>query len=112
MFSSDNYDFITFGGCHNGSIESGEYEKFKELDSDGHAGRTMLFAKPLVTHRDPTSNKRVEPISLEEFLVKEYPSGNGKTYLIATYGPFEPLDDERIEQIITVWAPRPYVCPR
>lgn len=110
MFTSDKYDFITFGGCHNGSIKSGEYEKFKELDSNGFAGRTMLFAKPLVTHRDPTSNNQVEPISLEEFLVKEYLSSDGKTYLIATYGPVEPLDDERVEQIIAVWAPRPYIC--
>lgn len=110
MFTSDKYDFITFGRCHDGSIKNGEYEKFKELDSDGHAGRTMLYAKPLVTHRDPTSHKKVEPITLEEFLVKEHLSVNGNTYLIATYGDVEPLDDERIEQLISVWAPQPYVC--
>ena len=110
MFTSDKYDFIAFGGCHNGSIKSGDYEKFKEIDADGYAGRTKLFAKPLVTHRDTTSNKQVEPITLEEFLVKEHMSVNGKTYLIATYGDVEPLDDERVEQIIAVWAPRPYVC--
>ncbi|MGK3166136.1 hypothetical protein [Klebsiella pneumoniae] len=110
MFTSDKYDFIAFGGCHNGSIKSGDYEKFKEIDADGYAGRTNLFAKPLVTHRDTTSNKQVEPITLEEFFVKEYLSRDGKTYLIATYGEVEPLDDERVEQIIAVWAPRPYVC--
>ncbi|HHL2777945.1 TPA: hypothetical protein ACQ48S_002552 [Klebsiella aerogenes] len=110
MFTSDKYDFIAFGGCHNGSIKSGDYEKFKEIDANGYAGRTKLFAKPLVTHRDITSNKQVEPITLEEFLVKEYSSRDGKTYLIATYGDVEPLDDERVEQIIAVWAPRPYVC--
>lgn len=109
MFTSFDYDFITFGGCHNGSIQKGDYERFKEADSSGYAGRTMLFAKPLVTHRDPTSNKAVEPIALEEFLVKEYLSANGKTYLMANYGPTETITDERIEQIIAVWSPKPYV---
>ncbi|MEF3090464.1 hypothetical protein [Raoultella scottii] len=109
MFTSDKYDFITFGGCHNGSITTGDYEIFKEPDVSGHTGRTMLFAKPLVTHRDPNSNRKVDPIALEEFLVKEHLSVNGNTYLIATYGPVEPLSEERIEQIITVWSPSPYV---
>lgn len=108
MFASDKYDFITFGGCHNGAINKGDYEKFKEPDESGHAGSTMQLAKSLVTHRDQFSNKKVEPIRFEQFLVTEFLSRNGNTYLIATYDSFELFSDERVEQIITVWQPRPY----
>ncbi|VTN15480.1 Uncharacterised protein [Raoultella terrigena] len=108
MFTSDKYDFIAFGGCHNGAIKKGDYKKFKGPDEFDNTGLTMLLAKPLVRDRDVRSNKKIEPISLEEFLVKEFLSRNGNTYLIATYDSFEPFSDERVEQIITVWKPRPY----
>ncbi|MEC5505822.1 hypothetical protein P9911_008215 [Klebsiella oxytoca] len=108
MFTSERCDFITFGGCYNGSIKEGDYEAFLTPDEDGNTGKVMLYAKPLVRHRDPYSNKKIDPIALEEFTVKEFLASNGKYYLVATYGDVEPVPGERLEQIIAVWSPRPF----
>lgn len=91
--------FITFGGGHDGSIQSPLDGLFNEAD-----GSVKLIPGRLVKRRVEDSYTPIESKkALEEFNVRKYKAKNGKSYFIAFRDDYEEeITDDKIERAIEI----------